>query len=365
MKRILPLLLLSLSVFSCSSPPGQESTPSSDLPEEIAKIEQVIQTAIDSTRDITLDSELAKVSIEQTYISSDGHWAVSWLIPINSKTNKPVPIEPGLVLLQNLAGDWQVWLPSTQGWNEMLANIPDEILSPQHKGVWHGQSSLVTVNIPSSVLTGYRLPWEAGITRNLTQSTCHDQYTPSGNAHYAFDFSTTGEQWDIYAAKSGQVWLWKDDVPTCFEDTCSDVQPLGNYLVLKDESTNPVTYQLYMHLQQDSIPDMLKIQGTLVKQGQFIAVVDNTGQSWGSHLHFQVQIPLYGENYYWGQSVDIRFDDVNINDGRPRVKNAWCDDEAFCDVPGDICNTFQENYTSQNEPFTSFPFFLYLPLIRR
>jgi len=308
---------------------------------------------------------ISNTSINQTDISHDNKWAVSWIIPIDPETNEPVPIEPGLVLLQNLGDDWKVWLPGFDGWVETLQKIPDEILSPQHKNTWFYQAVTLAVNTPAAALDGYLLPWESEITRKLTQSTCHDKYMPSGNAHYAFDFSTTGEQWDIYAAKEGLVWLWKDDVPTCYEFTCSDSQPLGNYLVLKDKTTNPVTYQLYMHLQQGSIPDELKIQGSLVRQGQFIAVVDNTGQSWGSHLHFQVQVPLYDENYYWGKSVDIRFDDVDINDGRPRVNNAWCNDEAYCDVPGDLCKTFRDTYTSQNDIFTGLPYFLNIPFIQR
>ena len=145
------------------------------------------------------------------------------------------------------------------------------------------------------------------------------------------------------------MWLWKDTVPTCFEYTCSDEQPVGNYVVIRDGTTDPITYQLYLHLKQDSIPDELKTKGKLISQGQLIGVVDNTGQSWGHHLHFQVQVPLYGDNYYWGRAIDISFDDVDINGGRPRVINSWCNDQKYCDEPGDVCDDFRENYTSQNE----------------
>ena len=93
-------------------------------------------------------------------------------------------------------------------------------------------------------------------------------------------------------------------------------QDTGNYLVLKDSTTNPVSYQLYLHLAQGSIPAGLKQTGTPVIQGQMIGVADNTGQSWGHHLHFQVHT---NPASYWGYSVDILFAEVGINGGRPRT----------------------------------------------
>jgi hypothetical protein len=51
--------------------------------------------------------------------------------------------------------------------------------------------------------SGYRLPWAGGESRSLTQSVGHDRYTPSGNAHFAFDFSTGGYPRNIHASRSG------------------------------------------------------------------------------------------------------------------------------------------------------------------
>ncbi len=370
MRRFLPLLL-SIVLVTCTKSTGQKGIPTPqpsplpDSPADIALVEGVIRDAIDVERKTVLALITAKTSIENIDISSDGNWAVGWLIPIDPETNEPVPIEPGLVLMQKIGEEWLVWLPTTNGWAHILAQIPDELLSPEHKRNWDRQFGIQAVNVPTAALSGYKLPWEAGVTRRLTQSTCHDQYIPSGNAHYSFDFSTRGELWEIYASKAGRMWLWKDDVPTCNEYTCSDHQPIGNYVVLKDESTDPATYQLYLHLKQNSIPDELKEQGKLIGQGQLIGIVDNTGQSWGSHLHFQVQVPLYGENYYWGRAVDITFEDVDINGGRPRVINAWCNDKIYCDRSGDVCNDFRENYTSQNEITTEGPQNIYIPLIKQ
>ncbi len=370
MRKIIGILFLVVFLLSaCYRPspsvlnmPAASATPQPDSPQELAIVEQVVQAAIDLDRETTLAFITAETSIENIDISSDGMWAIGWLIPIDPETGEPAPIEPGLVLMQKVLDDWQVWLPTTTGWIDLLPNIPDEILSPEHKANWNRRYNFLDMAIPTA-LGGYLLPWEAGVTRRLTQSTCHDDYIPSGNAHYSFDFSTRGVLWELYASKGGQVWLWKDDVPTCMQYTCSDTQPVGNYFVIKDETTNPATYQLYLHLAQGSIPDELKQKGLLIPQGRFFGIVDNTGQSWGHHLHFQVQIPLYGENYYWGRSVDITFDDVDINGGRPRVQNGWCNDGAYCDRPDDVCNNFRENYTSQNTPQIIEPQNIYFPLI--
>ncbi len=366
MKRFTYTILLLIALASCNRPSGEviPVTLTAD-PQKIAEVGVAVQVAIQLERQNVLAFIAAETRIENVRISRDGLWAVGWLIPYDPQSGEPAPIEPGLALLQRMGDDWRVWLPTTNGWIDTLMKIPVEILPQEFKDAWARRHTIQAVNIPTAALGGYLLPWEAGITRRLTQSTCHDEYIPSGNAHYSFDFSTYGELWNIYAAKAGQVWLWKDDVPTCYEYTCSDTQPLGNYIVIKDVTTDPVTYQLYLHLKQDSIPAELKVQGTPVAQGQFIGNVDNTGQSWGHHLHFQVQVPLYGENYYWGRSIDITFDDVDINGGRPRVQNAWCNDAAYCDVPGDVCNDFRENYTSQNTVVVEGPGRIFFPFISR
>jgi len=353
MRRLILLLTLIIGVLPITIASGSdELPPPPNNPAEIARLESAIQDSMGAERDSILALTAPDIQVANLAISQDGNWGVGWLIPIDPHTGEPAPIEPGVVITRRERGEWQVWHPAKDGWIEMVQAAPDEILSQAHKDVLADMYATQRIAVPTAALTGYLLPWEAGVTHFLTQSTCHDEYLSSGNAHYAFDFSTYGQLWNIQAAKGGVVWLWKEDVPTCYAATCSDTQSLGNYIVLKDETTNPVTYQLYLHLAYDSIPDELKVQGTPVNQGQFIGIVDNTGQSWGHHLHFQVQVPLYGESHYWGQSVDIVFNDVDINGGRPRVQNAWCNDQTYCDWAGDVCNEFQSAYISQNEVTT-------------
>ena len=81
--------------------------------------------------------------------------------------------------------------------------------------------------------------------------------------------------------------------------------------------------------------------GAPVQQGQFIGIADNTGNSSGHHLHFQVE----GQPYlYWNTSLDITFDEVTINGGRPRVLPY---DQGYCRTD-DICTSYQSSYVSAN-----------------
>ncbi len=190
---------------------------------------------------------------------------------------------------------------------------------------------------PPGAFGGYRLPWAGGETIALAQSVGHDRYTPSGSAHYAFDFfkpGTPAGTFDVYAARGGTVKeaVWR------FQDGSGESP--GNYIVLEDRSTSPTTYQLYMHLAQDSIPEGLRTPGVPVRQGQFIGIAGNTGISSGNHLLFMVHT---NPSSYWGQSVDITFDDVMINGGRPRIES----DLPYCQAT-DVCDGIQNTYVSGN-----------------
>jgi hypothetical protein len=313
-------------------------TSTSDLQ---AQVVQAVNEAIVQQRADSLALLIYPQQIEEVHISQDGRWATALLVMVDPQTGQPAHNEPGLVLAKRINGTWMVILPSDASWAESVQEAPTNLLSTEHKDAWLIAYQGFQVKLPSAPLTGYLLPWAAGETRYLSQSVAHDAYTPGGSAHYAFDFYVHDTMWNIYAAKAGTVWRYKIDVPTCLEYTCSADQPLGNYIVLQDTTTNPVSYQLYLHLAYDSIPQALRVTGAPVVQGQFIGIADNTGQSWGDHLHFQVHT---NPNSYWGQSVDITFQDVAINGGRPRVPV----DLPYCTWPGDVCSQTQSAYISGN-----------------
>jgi murein DD-endopeptidase MepM/ murein hydrolase activator NlpD len=330
--------------FPDESPPAPSPTPTgqANLADE-AKILEAIQERISAESRNVLGYLVYNEQIDNVQISQDGDHATAWILLADPQTGEVLPIEPGLVLASSdpLLG-WQAWLPSDPQWVDQLESAPNDLLTVELKETWLQVYEERQRVADLSAFGGYLLPWEGGKTAWLSQSVAHDKYTPSGSAHYAFDFYIPQTMFNLYAAKSGTVWLAKWDV------TDNNHDGLGNYLVLQDTSTNPTTYQLYLHLAQDSIPPALRIRGAQVVQGQFIGIADNTGQSTGHHLHFQVHT---NPNSYWGTSVDITFGDVAINGGRPRVNNSYYSDLPYCQhnsVYDDVCEAFQSSYVSGN-----------------
>ncbi|MBN2148885.1 MAG: peptidoglycan DD-metalloendopeptidase family protein [Anaerolineales bacterium] len=309
--------------------------------EMINAAEMAVMLEVNREREFNLGFLVNNSEVEGTTISEDGQWAISWIVLYDAETGAVLPIEPGLAISHYDGKAWQASLPSYREWPELLQDAPADLVDDELRETWMGlYETYEQQTTTAAPLTGYLLPWRAGQTVYLSQSVLHDKYTPSGNAHYAFDFYISGKMWNIQAAKSGTVWMWKDNVPN------GDDSGVGNYIVLQDTTTTPTSYQLYLHLAQDSIPEDLKEVGVPVVRGQFIGIVDDTGQSTGHHLHFHVH--TYA-GYYWGRSVDIVFGDVDINGGRPRVHDAQLDDFPYC-WESDVCITGRRNYVSQNWP---------------
>ena len=301
---------------------------------------KAIQAAIQLAREASPAYEIYATQIDHLRVDDSQGWASAWLNPVDLQTGRVVPAEPGLALARYQDGQWLVVLPGSAEWEPTLQAAPDSILPSPEKGAWLETAFQAKSAQTTTTFNGYRLPWESGKTMYLTQSVHHDAYTPDGSAHYAFDFAAPYDaslhgspMFSIRAAKGGSVALaeWRNPNGTA---------QYPNYIVLKDTSTNPVTYQLSLHLAQDSIPTELRTPGVQVQQGQFLGLADDTGQSTGNHLHFQVETNLAS---YWGQSADVVFDDVPINGGRPRIAQ----DLPYC-RSSDVCLQTQDTYTSGN-----------------
>lgn len=332
------------------------------------QIKQAVLDAIASNNNYIQGNMVTNLQVTDIQLSQDQMWATAWVVYYDPQVEAVLPTEPALSVAQLRDNQWQVYLPLDAGWRDAISLIPDDLLSPDEKDMWIAMNQGTIESFPTQ--SGYYLPWHGGLTGNVSRSVGHDaDFT---TAHYAFDFyfpgntvcptgagltsgpsgggltssitdagltsGIAGANFSINASRAGTVWGWDDSVADCDHSKV-------NFIVLRNID-DPSLFQLYMHLSQGSIPQSLKSVGVPVGRGQFIALADNTGNSTGSHLHFQIehQPNWPSANPYWNTALDMTFDDVDINGGRPRV-NPW--DPPYCRST-DICDVFRSTYVSGN-----------------
>jgi len=349
--RLLPLLMVfALLVFTgCSVLPETQVSTTEEgevteeaqfaLPKSLTDPREIVLSdqvrAAASARQDVLAFVVYDVAVDSVEFSKDGKLALVWIALVDKETGLVQPGEPGLVIAQQQEDSdepWRLTFQADENFTEVLNEVPNKMLAAEVRELY--LPAVQKEQKGASIFYGYRLPWPKGQTVRLTGSIGH-VYTykscPS-SCLYAFDFAN-GTMFDVVAAKQGTVkyavWKYENGDPTN-----------ANYLVLEDTSTNPTTYQLYMHLAHDSIPAALRVKGAKVVQGQFLGKADDTGYSTGNHLHFHVHTST---DSYWGKSVDIVFEDVTVNGGRPRLCSEARDYPQF----GDECMP-QDKYVSQN-----------------
>jgi len=144
----------------------------------------------------------------------------------------------------------------------------------------------------------YHLPFPGGAVWMVIQG-IHSGRSHEGRAAFAWDFRMpTGSP--IAAARAGTVWMVRQDNDQhCFDLSCPE---WNNYIVV-DHGDG--TSAAYLHGLKDGA--RVKV-GQRVEQGQFLGMSDNTGQSGGPHLHFQVQYNNPAQ--YLSQSFLIGFPEV-------------------------------------------------------
>jgi murein DD-endopeptidase MepM/ murein hydrolase activator NlpD len=280
---------------------------------ELIELESLfLQVVQENSDDLMFEQSYA--IIDEVEFSDDRSLAMVWFALVDKTSNTIQPGEPGLALaVKNVpaegeAGVWHVILKNDPGWYETLQRFPESMINYELELFTMPNEQKDAHN--AQVFTGYRLPWPAGKAVRVSGSIGHVYLYKScpNTCRFAYDFAD-GTMFPVVAAKGGRVKYAVWQYP-------NGNTKHANYLVLEDTTTTPTTYQVYYHLAQDSIPVALRVPGTMVVQGQYIGNADDTGYSTGHHLHFHVHTR---PDAVWGPSVDIVFDDVDINGGRPRT----------------------------------------------
>lgn len=117
---------------------------------------------------------------------------------------------------------------------------------------------------------------------------------------------------NIIAAKNGVVVYPTEKSPIDCKNGDSRCTGYGNYIVIQHSDGN---YTLYAHLHENSITVKA---GDSVDQGQVIAKMGSSGNSTGSHLHFEVRL---GENNSASRVDPLEYVDKN----NPRPKSSGGD----------------------------------------
>ena len=322
-----------LAETASPSEPGAEIVETGETDPEL--IEAVTEVLAQEDTIFTEDAYL----IDNVQLQDDGQVAAVWLAAIDPETGDPIGREPDLVMAElDDKGNWKVLTSGEEKFGDVLEGFQyaDKSIQGDIDVDPAGESKV------TAAFGGYYLPWAENLSKRLTWSVSHTSCYPTYYCTYAFDFAD-GTMFPLVAAKGGTVYHWKD---TCANGDSS----CTNSITLQDRSTTPWTYQIYLHIAQGSVPSNLKQVGTVVRQGQYIADVDDTGYSTGHHVHFMVvsQNTMYmsTSGYVWGRAEDITYKDVSINwdpvtqGGRPRLAY---EAESY----GGVGQTY---YTSGNKP---------------
>ncbi len=287
---------------------------------------------------------------------SEGRYeALIWMAEVDPETGENIPAEPHIVLAK--------YDTATALWSLKFSIDEDfgpTIHSSAFKDIEYAQQfPAVEPKVPKALQTfgGYYLPWKSGDTKRLTWSISHTSCA-NNYCKYAFDFAD-GTHFPVLAAKGAYVFHFQDG---CWDNDHS----CTNSITLQDRSTTPWTYQIYLHIERNSIPAEIRKIGTYVPRGVHIANVDNTGYSTGSHLHFMVTSGLTSNPckwYCWGPSVDITFRDVKVNwdeatqGGRPRMYSERNYSGTWEYEP-------YNKYTSGNTPDTKMFYYILSPIFK-
>ncbi|MBC7406282.1 MAG: peptidoglycan DD-metalloendopeptidase family protein, partial [Candidatus Parcubacteria bacterium] len=149
-------------------------------------------------------------------------------------------------------------------------------------GNWSTNSSISSLDClvcaSSSPGTSFILP-----VKNIAPNEEFGSYKNGGGVHYGMDFAST-DGTPIYATSSGTIVESLFGVTTqAYGNTTAPMNYGAGNLVTIQHSSG--IFSTYFHLQNS----IVVTKGTAVTQGQLIGYMGTTGNSTGSHLHFQIE----------------------------------------------------------------------------
>lgn len=155
----------------------------------------------------------------------------------------------------------------------------------------------------------YRLPFSGGHPTWIMGQGNDGEFTHNGKQNFAYDF--IAPTWTpIRAARGGTiVFVRKDQTGNSYYDPDCDCN--ANALVIRHQDGSEGAY---FHMPLNGVS---KDVGALVKRGDLVAMVGNTGYSTTAHLHFQEQLPASG-----GTTTASRFQAYSVAPPAPLL-NCW------------------------------------------
>lgn len=181
------------------------------------------------------------------------------LVTINQIGQKRAPIEDSNDSTFN-----SLWIPKVTQYAKDLGGL---ILNCNEVNFGNGQFGKPIPNIQITSNFGSRV----------------DPFTGQVSFHKGVDFGA-GKGTMVYSAEAGKV---VDVVRGCVEGNMSCGGGYGNRILIRHQEG---LYTLYAHL-----TDVFVDINQNVSRSQPIGTVGTTGQSTGYHLHFEVQLSMFGE----------------------------------------------------------------------
>src|SRR5690606_2027391 len=271
---LLGVVLLALFAGNPSAASAKQRTTISS--NEISSLNEKIRETIDQ---YLLSTEREDRYSFQTTEPIDG-WvmiAVQFTVEGSSLISEPT----NLLAYDDLDKGWIVYPPwDPDRYNTALSQVPETVINNETKELLFVSESYIQY----APRGGFLFPWDGNgtIIQSAHESTAIDVINLS----------------DILAPKDGIVISAADDSTYTGGENCRaewttrNLWVANNYVLLGHGRQNSngsfPFYTLYYHLKEGSIPARIKVEGNLVRTGEKIGEMGDTGASTQPHLHFVV-----------------------------------------------------------------------------